>query len=92
MPRRAGKTTYQSAFGKALDRQLSKRRLRQSDLARATKTSPAYINRAMQGGKVSPEWADLIAETLHLSKMETTELHTAAAVSWGFKLDLTKKG
>jgi transcriptional regulator with XRE-family HTH domain len=91
MGRRKGRAEYQTAFGKALDRQLSKRGLRQADLARATKASPAYVNRLMSGEKVSPEWADIIADTLGLPQKERAELHTAAAISWGFKLDLTKK-
>lgn len=91
MPRHKGESEYSSAFGKALDAQLKGRGLTQADLARATKTSPAYINRAMKGGKVSPEWADLIANSLRASQEARAELHKAAAISWGFKLDLTKR-
>ena len=90
MGRPKGKATYASAFGKALDEQLARRSMRQSDLARATKASPAYINRMMTHAKVSPEWADLVAEVLHLAPPDRERLHKAAAVTWGYKLDLTK--
>jgi transcriptional regulator with XRE-family HTH domain len=87
MPRRA---EFQSAFGEALDEQLAKRNMLQTDLARATKADPSYINRLMTGSKVSPRWADLIADTMKLAPAERGKLHAAAARTWGFKLDLIK--
>lgn len=91
MARRTGQMEYQSAFGKALNEQLARTNLKQSDLARAAGVSPSYVNRLMTGeSKVSPDWADLIADTLKLQHDERIKLHTAAATTWGFKLDLTK--
>ena len=91
MARRPGKTDYASAFGKALDECMTARGVRQADLAGATGVSPAYINRMMTGSRVSPEWAETVAVTLGLPDAERQRLHHAAAVSWGYQLDLTKK-
>jgi len=90
MGRRSGKPGYASAFGQALDALLTQRGLRQTELAAATDASPAYINRMMNGAKVSPEWADLVAGALNLPDEDRTKLHQAAAISWGYRLDLTK--
>lgn len=91
MSRRTDKTAFQSAFGAALERQLAKSSMRQSDLARATSVDPGYINRLMNGAKVSPEWADKIADNTAASPRDRVSLHRAAAATWGYKLDLTKK-
>lgn len=89
MTTRASK--FRSDFGKALDEQLAKKGKLQSDLARATNTDPAYINRLMQAGsKVSPEWTEIICNSLQVSGEDRVKLHRAAASTWGYKLDLTK--
>lgn len=85
---RRSKEDFASAFGQALDRQLASRGLGQTDLAAATKTSPSYINRLMHGRKVSPEWADKVSDVLSLEPADRQRLHAAAAVTWGFKLEL----
>lgn len=90
MARSRRTSDYVSEFGKALDEQLSRRSMRQLDLATATGTSPAYINRMLNGAKVSPEWADTVAQALAASPEERRRLHVAAAMSWGYRLDLTK--
>jgi HD-GYP domain-containing protein (c-di-GMP phosphodiesterase class II) len=52
----------------------------------------AYVNQLITGHKKpSPEWVDLIADTLKLSPEQRQALHVAAAKQHGFKLDLTKK-
>lgn len=90
MPRRARQDDYASAFGKALDEQLSRTSLRQADLARATSVSPAYINRMMTGSQsVSPRWADLVADVLKATPNERAKLHRAAAEAAGYKLTLS---
>lgn len=88
--RPVGQTVYQSAFGQALHEQLTKKKVRPADLSRAANVSSSHISRLMTGSKVSPEWADLISDALALEPAERQKLHTAAAKSWGFKLDLTK--
>jgi hypothetical protein len=51
----------------------------QSDLAQAVGKSPAYTNQTMTGRKhASPEWVNLVAETLNLSSKERVVLHRAA--------------
>jgi plasmid maintenance system antidote protein VapI len=89
MARRSGSTDYESAFGLVLQEQLAKSSVKQSDLSRAANVSPSHISRLMTGSKVSPEWADLIADVLKLAPPDRIRLHTAAAKTWGFKLDLT---
>jgi transcriptional regulator with XRE-family HTH domain len=86
---RRSKDDFASVFGQALDRQLAKKGLAQADLASATGASPSYINQLMRGRKVSPEWADKVSDVLRLDPKDRTSLHAAAAVTWGFKLDLT---
>lgn len=86
---RRSKDDYASAFGRALDHQLAKKGVAQADLASATGASASYINRLMTGRKVSPQWADKVSDVLHLDPHDRRTLHTAAAVTWGFKLDLT---
>lgn len=81
---------YKTAFGQALAEQLARRHLRQADLARATSSTPGWVNKTMTGAKAaSPGWADLIADVLGLGPEERRRLHYAAARDAGFKLDLT---
>lgn len=87
--RRPNESEYAAAFGAALNDQLSKRQMRQSDLARATGVTSTYINRLASGyASPSPEWVDLIADTLKLQKRERGRLHAAAARSRGYRIDL----
>jgi len=88
MVRRTRNSLYVTAFGKALDTQLAKRQWRQTDLARATQKSPAYINRVMTGSaKASPQWADLVASVIRANQSERQQLHRAAAIDAGYKID-----
>ena len=87
--RRSKDDDLASVFGRALDHQLAKKGLAQADLASAIGASPSYVNRLMRGRKVSPQTADRVSDVLRLGPKERTSLHAAAAVTWGFKLDLT---
>jgi hypothetical protein len=40
----------------------------------------------MKGARVSPEWVDIIAETLKLAPADQVKLHEAAAVTAGYKI------
>jgi transcriptional regulator with XRE-family HTH domain len=83
---------YATAFGEALARQFKQKKISQRDLASAAGVSPSYVNHIMAGRKsVSPQWADLVADTLKLGESARIELHRAAARDAGYKLDLTKK-
>lgn len=83
---------YASAFGEALSKQLSARQVTPYTLANNTGVSPSFVSRAMHGKRtVSPEWADTIAKALALNDKEARDLHRAAALDAGYKLDLTKK-
>ncbi len=78
---------YASAFGKALDQQLGRSALRQTDLARATGVSASYVNKLMTGKTTaSPQWVDLVSQTLRLPPEEARRLHTAAARDAGYKV------
>jgi plasmid maintenance system antidote protein VapI len=89
MARKPGKIDYATEFGRALDEQLADRSIRQADLARATESSPAYINRMMTGStRASPQWVDLVAKVLKANPQERRRLHRAAAKDAGFKIDL----
>jgi len=63
----------------------------QSDLAESLGRSPSYTNQVMTGRKgASPEWVELVADTLRLSKADRRKLHFAAAKDQGYQLDLGK--
>ena len=84
-----GKSDYATAFGAALSEQLSKRKMQQSDLARQTGVTSAYISRLANGASSpSPQWVDLIADTLKLPDHERGRLHAAAARAKGYRVDL----
>ncbi|HSH63347.1 helix-turn-helix domain-containing protein [Methyloceanibacter sp.] len=71
---------------------LAEARMTQTELAAKTGRSTAYVNQLITGHKKpSPEWVELIADTLKLSPEQRRDLHVAAARQHGFKLDLTKK-
>lgn len=60
----------------------------QTDLAGLTGKSVSYVNRTMTGTRtVSPGWADTVARALELSGPATKELHVAAAIDSGYRLD-----
>src|SRR3954470_3560388 len=93
MARPTDRDKYASAFGKALDEQLARSSMRQSDVAKRTGVSPAYVNRLMTGkAKASPQWVDLVSRTLDLPAREERKLHVAAARDAGFKVDPEEEG
>jgi cyanate lyase len=70
---------------------LAEARMTQTDLAAKTGRSTAYVNQLITGHKKpSPEWVELIADTLQLSPEQRRELHVAAARQHRFTVDLTK--
>lgn len=85
------RSPYDTKVGTALSGELARRRMKQTDLAKSLGRSVAYTNQVMTGRKgASPEWVDLVADTMDLSDVDRQKLHHAAAVDAGFKLDLTK--
>lgn len=90
MTSRSKKGDYASAFGRALDEQLAKRGMRQSEIAAATAHSPSYVNQTMTGKKpVPPQWVDLVADVIRATPEERAHMHRGAALDHGFKIDLT---
>lgn len=84
------RSKYETAFGTSVSGALAEARMSQTDLADKLGKSSAYTNQTMTGRKrVSPQWADLIADTLQLSPERRRDLHVAAAKDFGFKIDLT---
>lgn len=83
---------YQTEFGKALSEQLSATGTSANALANDIGVSRTYISKMMTGDRpVTARWADTVARALALSPTNTVELHKAAALDAGYKLDLTKK-
>ena len=86
MPRRSAST---SAFGAAVSSALAQRHMSQVELAQSLGKSLAYTNQTLTGRKsASPEWVNLVAETLKLSPRERMSLHRAAARDQGYEIDL----
>src|SRR5262245_42322917 len=86
MPRRS---STKSTFGAAVSSLLTERRMSQADLAEAVGKSHAYTNQTLTGRKsASPEWVNLVAETLRLSPKQRATLHRAAAKDQGYEIDL----
>jgi cyanate lyase len=86
MPRRS---STNSTFGAAVSTLLAARRMSQADLAQAVGKSHAYTNQTLTGRKsASPEWVNLVAETLRLSPKQRGTLHRAAAKDQGYEIDL----
>lgn len=86
MPRR---TPSDCEFGAAVSAALTERRMSQHDLADAVGKSVAYTNQTMTGRKsASPQWVNLVAETLKLTTKERAALHRAAAKDQGYEIDL----
>lgn len=76
---------FRTEFGAALAVNLAQRRMTQLDLARSVGTSRSYTNQTMSGRKgASPQWVNLVAESLGLSAEERVKLHTAAARDAGY--------
>lgn len=80
------KKDYKDAFSDALAEQLARRSLRQSDLAHQNGVSQAYISRLTKGGSVSPQWCDLIADSMKTTEAERRLLHVAAARAKGYRI------
>lgn len=79
-----------SNVGATLSRYLIERGITQSVAASSSGTSKPYLNQIITGHrKAAPEWLDLIADTLKLSRLDREKLHRAGALDHGFKLDLT---
>jgi cyanate lyase len=86
MPRRS---STNSTFGAAVSTLLAERRMSQADLAQAVGKSHAYTNQTLTGRKsASPEWVNLVAQTLRLSPKQRATLHRAAAKDQGYEIDL----
>ena len=65
----------------------------QTELAAKTGRSTAYVNQLITGHKKpSPEWVDLIADTMKLSPKDRQALHVAAAKQPGPPLRLVMGG
>ena len=83
------RVTSACAFGAAVNAALTERRMSQYELAEAVGKSRAYTNQTMTGRKsASPQWVNLVAETLKLSAKERVALHRAAAKDQGYEIDL----
>lgn len=82
----SNKHDYADAFSAALAEQLARHSLRQSDIARANGVTAAYISRLANSASVSPEWVDLIADTMNASDEERARLHVAAARAKGYRI------
>jgi hypothetical protein len=83
----ARRARFRTEFGAALSVSLAERQMTQSDLATAANRSPSYTNQVMSGRKgASPEWVNLIADTMKLSKQERQKLHAAAARDHGYDI------
>ncbi len=60
------RSRYASPFGASVSVALAEARMTQTELAAKTGRSTAYVNQLITGHKKpSPEWVDLIADTLH---------------------------
>lgn len=83
--------SYNTHFGTAVSNRLAAGQLTQATVAASAGTTVSYLNQTMTGRKrPSPQWADLIADVLNMNSQERANLHAAAAMDHGFKLDLTK--
>lgn len=74
------------AFAAALTEQLARRSLRQSDIASANGVTRTYMSKLMNTDTPSPEWVEIIANTLKASDEERRTLHQAAAARAGYKI------
>lgn len=87
-PRRPRKNAaFRKAFGESLDAHLQTRRMTARAVADATGVTGSFVAMTMSGVRPpSPEWTDLVAQTLRLNDDETRELHTSAAIDAGYKI------
>jgi cyanate lyase len=87
----ARRARFRTEFGVALSVELAKRQMTQVDLAEQMGRSVSYTNQVMSGRRgASPEWVELVADTLRLTREKRQKLHFAAAKDHGYQLDLTK--
>lgn len=78
-----------TAFGASVSHALAEANLTQVDLAQLTGNSVSYVNQTLTGLKTpSPEWVDIVANTLKLQADMKTKLHQSAAKDAGYKIDL----
>lgn len=76
-----------SHFGASVSHLLAEARTTQSAVATVANISQPYFNQIIRGQRnPSPEWVDIIADTLKVSEKKRRELHLAAAKDHGFKL------
>lgn len=81
-------TKNHTNFGASVSQALAERQSSQTALASSVGRSVAYTNQTITGRKrPSPEWVDLIANTLEMNDIERKALHIAAAKDHGFKID-----
>lgn len=80
---------YASAFGKALDEQLARRRMLPSMLARALQVSPSYVSKLRNGKNVSSSTVNSIASSLNLNPYESQALLYAAGADKGYTPNVT---
>lgn len=78
-----------SRFALAFEEALRRHGLKQSDAVRALDVSKAYVSAVTNGRKaVSPRKIDEMSDALGFSDRESRQLHRAAALDAGFRLDL----
>jgi transcriptional regulator with XRE-family HTH domain len=78
-------------FGASARRYLAEAQATQTALATAVGVSASYANQLLTGAKrPSPQWIDLMADAMQMNQAQRRELHRAAALDAGYKLDLTK--
>src|SRR5262245_32497040 len=85
------KARFRTAFGRALGQSLAARSMTFHEGATAVGVTRAYVSQLSKGERhPSPQWLDLVADTLQMTEEERVRLHRAAAADKGYKLDLTK--
>jgi len=75
-----------AVFSTALTGYLARHPISQSEMAKVSNVSRAYINKLANGATPSPEWCDLIAEITQATEEERRTLHRAAAISKGYRI------
>lgn len=76
----------QDVFGQLLIAQLTKRSMRQSDLAAACGVHRSYISRLINYDGPSANWVDQIAAAINATDEERTALHFGAARAQGYRI------
>lgn len=77
---------YRTAFGAALDAQLRKRGLRQTDLADRLGVSRQMVNKVVRGYGITASSVNRIGEALAVTPAESKTLHYWAATDQGFEV------